>query len=194
MSATPQPPRPPVAPVPPRTGSHILLIVLMFLALIVVVAVSTVWVGLRYLSHGIHVTTDSGPNGKREVSVQTPVGTFQAGSRADVDSIGLPVYPGSNRVNDNGSVSLNMSFLDDKKVQVMVAKFETPDGTDKVREYYKSRLENQVTKEKDQDSDGNITFEIKRNDVDQVVVLKPHGTGTTIVLVRTGAGGGASVN
>lgn len=194
MSAMPQPPRPPMAPAPPRTGSHILLIVLMLLALVIVVTLSTVWFGLRFLSQGIHVSTDAGPNGRREVSIQTPVGTFQAGKNVNVESIGLPVYPGSTRVEDNNSVSLNMSLFDDKKVQVSVVKFETQDPFDKVRDYYKLKLGSQITKETDRDPDGKTVFEIKRDDISRVVVLQPHGMGTMIVLVRAGAGAQPSVN
>ena len=49
------PPRAPVPPQPPRTGSHVVAIALLTLALIVLVCVLAVWMGLRFLSLSVKV-------------------------------------------------------------------------------------------------------------------------------------------
>ena len=75
MSTAPQPPRGPAAPPPPRTGSHILTIALLFLALIIVVSLATVWVGLRFLARGVSVTVydnlSSGKEGTSAIAAPT---------------------------------------------------------------------------------------------------------------------------
>jgi hypothetical protein len=185
MGTVPQPPAAPVAPQPTRTGSsNVVTIVLLILALIVVVSAVSVWVGLRFLSQTVHVHVDETKSGEKAVSVQTPVGTFEAAKDVNEASLGLPIYPGAKRIRDKGSVSLNFDFPGAEGVHVMVAKYETEDSLEKVRDFYKDRLGSEVTKFKQRSEEGKTVFEIKRGGQEKVVALSPRGSGTVIELVR----------
>src|SRR6266567_1121688 len=71
MGSAPQPPIPPAAPVPPRSGSNVLAIVLLSLALIVVVSALAVWIGLRFLTHNVQVHVNQDGGARQEVSIKT---------------------------------------------------------------------------------------------------------------------------
>jgi hypothetical protein len=184
----PQPPRGPSAPPPPRTGSHILTIALLFLALIVVVSLATVWVGLRFLAHGVSVNVQERAAGRKEVSIKTPVGSMEVRQGVDESHLGLPIYPGAQRMKDQDSANLSFSFGGEAGLRLVVAKFETPDPPDKVREFYKQRLGREVTRFVEKDSEGKTVFEIKRRGQEKVVAIESHGAGTTIALVRVNHG------
>ena len=189
MGTLPQPPRPPAAPAappPPRSGSNVLAIVLLVLALIIVVSALSVWVGLRFLSNTVKIHTEENASGKKEVSIKTPVGSFGVATDKDVSeaSLGLPIYPGATRLQDKGSVSLNFDFPGDEGVRVRVAKFETSDSLEKVKDFYKDRLANEVTKFTQKTAAGKTAFEMKHDGQEKVVALSPRGSGTLIELVR----------
>jgi hypothetical protein len=141
MSTTPQPPRPPVAPPAPRTGSHILAIVLLLLALIVVVSVMTVWIGLRILTRGVSVRVEEG---KKEVAIHTPLGSLEVNREVDESRLGLPLYPGAQRVKGEGSASVNIAIGDKENVRVLAAKFETPDEVHRKKPRGEDRIRNQA--------------------------------------------------
>jgi hypothetical protein len=181
MSTTPQLPRAPVAPPPPRTGGHILAIVLLVLALIVVVSVMTVWIGLRILTRGVSVRVEEG---KKEVAIHTPLGSLEVNREVDESRLGLPLYPGAQRVKGEGSASVNIAIGDEGNVRVLAAKFETSDPLDKVKRFYKERLGSDVTKYIERNHEGKTVFEIKREHQEKVVALKGEGERTSIELVR----------
>lgn len=183
MSFTPQPPRPPLPPAPPRAPSRVLPIVLLSLALIVALSVLAVWVGLRVLSHAVRVRVDDGGGGKEEVSIKTPVGSFEAAKGVDEAHLGLPIYPGAKQVKDDGA-TLNFNFGGDTSMRLVVGKFETPDPIEKVTVFYRNRLGNQVTKFTAKDSEGKTVLEIKHPDQEKIVALKNEGSGTHLELVH----------
>lgn len=184
MATTPQPPRPPVAPPPPRTGSHVVTIALLVLALIVVVSVIAVWTGLRFLSQTVQVRVDEGGGGKKEVSIKTPVGSLEVGKEVSEASLALPIYPGAKRVKGEGSATVSIGLPEDENLRVVAAKFETPDPLEKVRDFYKDRLGSEVTKFTERTQEGKTVFEIKRSGQEKIVALKSLFTGTHIELVR----------
>jgi hypothetical protein len=184
----PQPPRGPAGPPPPRTGSHILTIALLFLALIIVVSVATVWVGLRFLARGVSVDVQEHEAGRKEVSIQTPVGSMEVSQDVNEARLGLPIYPGAERLRDQDSANLNFSFGGEAGLRLVVAKFETPDPPEKVREFYKQRLGGDVTRFVEKDSEGKTVFEIKRRGQEKIVALESRGGGTRIALVRVNHG------
>jgi hypothetical protein len=184
----PQPPRGPAGPPPPRTGSHILTIALLFLALIIVVSVATVWVGLRFLARGVSVDVQEHEAGRKEVSIKTPVGSMEVSQDVNEARLGLPIYPGAERLRDQDSANLNFSFGGEAGLRLVVAKFETPDPPEKVREFYKQRLGGDVTRFVEKDSEGKTVFEIKRRGQEKIVALESRGGGTRIALVRVNHG------
>jgi len=137
----------------------------------------------------VHVSEGSG--GKKEVSVRTPVGSLEINKSVNEASLGLPIYPGATRVQDNDHEgSVNMAFGGDKGVRLVVAKFETPDSIEEVRDFYQDRIGSQVTKFREKDDEGKTVFEIKHKDSERVVALKSVRGGTQIDLVRVEHGGG----
>jgi len=194
MSTSPQPPRPPVPaqppipPQPPRSGSNVVAIALLVLALIVLVSGIAVWTGLRFLSHNLRMQVADRGGGNKEVSINTPVGSIEVHHDVDQDSLGLPVYPGATRVKDKDSAAVNLGFGGEASVQVLVAKFETSDSLERVTAFYKEHLGSEVTKLTDQGWEGKTTFEIKTHNLEKVVALEGGGSRTLIKLVRVSFG------
>ena len=156
---------------------------------IIASAIFMVWLGLRILSRGVHVKmTESSPN-RKVVTVKTPVGDIKIAREQNISDLrlGLPIYPGAMRErvtsNDN-SVSLTFSLPEQVNLRVAVAKFDTPDPIDKVREFYQQQLGGEVTSLTQTDRNRKTVFEIKYGEQDKVVTLKPHDGGTHIELVR----------
>ena len=193
MATSPQPPRPPVPPAPPRTGSNVVAIVLLGLAVIVVVSALVLWTGLRFLSHSVQINQRESGAGKKEVSIKTPFGGIEVNKNTSVSesALGLPIYPGAKPVKgeDADSASVNIGLPGEQSVRVVAGKFETPDPIDKVEAFYHGRLGSEVTKFTAKDSDGKTVFEIKHKDSERVVALKSVLGATRIELVRVSHGG-----
>lgn len=178
------PPRAPVPPQPPRTGSHVVAIALLTLALIVMVCGLAVWMGLRFLSRSVQVQVEEGTGGKEGIAIKTPVGSLDVQGEVNEARLGLPLYPGAHRVKGEGSASVNIAIGDEANVRVLAAKFETSDPLDKVKGFYKERLGSDVTKYIERNHEGKTVFEIKREHQEKVVALKGEGERTSIELVR----------
>ena len=183
MAAVPQSPRPPVGPPPPRTGTHIVLIALLVLALIIVVSGMAVWVGLRFLSRTVQVSVEEGREGK-ELSIKTPVGSIEINQEVDEVRLGLPIYPGATRVRGDDSATVRIDIAGEQGVGVVVAKFETADPLEKVRDFYKERLGASVTKFVERSKEGKTVFEMKAKGQEKFVALSEAGRKTRIELVR----------
>jgi hypothetical protein len=177
------PPRAPVPPLPPRTGSHLVAIALLTLALIVVVAGLAVWMGLRFLSHSVQVRVEEGAGGKKEVAIKTPVASLDIQGEVGEARLGLPLYPGATRAKKEGA-TINIGLPDEERVRVVAAAFETPDELEKVTAFYKERLGSDVTKFTERNSEGKTVFEIKRRSEEKVVALRSVGGHTRIELTR----------
>ena len=184
MATAPQPPRPPAPPVPRHTGSNLVAIALLVLALIVVTAVLAVWLGLRFLSHNVRVQVDESAGGKKEVSISTPVGSLEVGKEVNEARLGLPIYPGAKRMKDEGSATVNIGVPDEENFRIVAAKYETPDPLEKVKDFYKEHLGKEVTKFVEKSPEGKTVFEIKHGDQEKVVALEGRASGTQIALVR----------
>lgn len=196
MSTSPQPPRapvpaqPPVPPQPPRSGSNIVAIALLVLALIVLVSGIAVWTGLRFLSHNLRMQVAERGRGK-EVSINIPsgkIGSIEVHHEVKEDSLDLPIYPGATQVKDQDSAAVNLSFGEEGKVRVLAAKFETLDSLERVEAFYRERLGGEVSKFTVQGSNGKTTFEIKTDSQEKVVTLEGAGSKTLIKLVRVSFG------
>jgi hypothetical protein len=187
MGAMAQPPRVPEAPAPPRSGSHIVAIVLLILALIIVVCGITLYTGVRFLSQGVKVQVNKDQAGQKDVSIKTPVGNFEVHKdTGDVTEarMGLPIYPGAQHVTDDGSASVTMEFPGQNRMRLAAGKFQTSDDFDKVEKFYQDRIGSQVTKFTQRDGQGKTVFEIKSKDDERIVALKHLMTGTQIELVH----------
>ena len=183
MATSLQPPRPPVPPQPPRTGSHVVAIALLTLALIVVVCGLAVWMGLRFLSRSVQVQVEDSGGGKKELAIKTPVGSLDVGGEVDEGRLGLPVYPGATRIQKDGA-KVNIDLPGEESVRVLAAVFETPDELAKVKQFYKERLGSDVTKFTERNHEGKTVFEIKRRDQEKIVALHATGSRTRIDLAR----------
>ena len=186
MGTAPQPPRAPVAPPPPRTGSHLVAIVLLVLALIIVVCGITLYTGVHFLSHNVQLQMEKGPEGSKDVSIKTPVGDFEVHKDSNVTEarLGLPIYPGGQPMGNDFTGIVSMQFPGEQMVNVRVAKFKTPDAVELVEKFYQDRIGKNVTKFTERNSEGKTVFEIKREGEEKVVALKGLLTGTEIELVR----------
>lgn len=183
-------PRTPSGPPPPRTGSHLLTISLLVLALIVVVSILTVVVGLRFLARGVKINVAEAEAGKKEVSIKTPVGSLEVTQDVNEARLGLPIYPGAQRSQDQGSANVNIAFGNEEGVRVVAAKFQTADSLEKVRDFYKQRLGSEVTKFTPRNHEGHTVFEIKRSGQEKIVAIHEAGAMTQIELVRVIHGSG----
>jgi hypothetical protein len=187
MGAMPQPPRAPEPPAAPHSGSHIVAIVLLILALIIVVCGVTLYTGVRFLSNGVKVQVDKSQEGQKDVAITTPVGNFKVHKEADGFTEGrlhLPIYPGAQRLGGDDSASLSLEFPGQNEMRLAVAKFQTPDDINKVEGFYQERIGKEVTKLVRRDSQGKIVFEIKNKDDERIVALKENADGTRIEMVH----------
>lgn len=191
-----QPPRPPAPPAPPRSGSNILAIVLLGLALIVVVSGLVVWFGLHYLSHNIRVSEHESEQGKKQVAISTPFGGLHVntGKAVTEASLRLPIYPGAMQVKNDDSATVSLGLPGANSVGIVVGKFESSDPLDKVEKFYHDRLGSEVTKFTERDNEGKTVFEIKQKDDERVVALKSTDGGTRIELVHVGHAQGETSN
>ncbi len=178
MGTTPAVPRPPEAP----RSSHWVAIVLLSLALICVVSGITILLGLRFLSSNFNVSVNETA---KSVNIKTPVGSFDVHKDISEAALGLPIYPGAQRIKegDNGA-TINFGLPEHNNVRIVAGKYTTPDSLDKVRDYYQQQLGTTVTKFKDRDAEGKTVFEIKRPKDEKIVALKGEWGSTEIDLVR----------
>ena len=189
MATTPQPARPPVAPQPPGSSSHVLAIALLILALIVVLGAAGVIVGVRVLSNAVHVNVDRANNGKKAVSIKTPLGSLEVNRGVNEASLGLPIYPGATAIKETDSGTVNIDIADEAKIRLLAGKFETTDSLDRVVAFYHERLGAQVTSFKEKSDEGKTVFEMKHDKQTKVVALKNEGGKTLIEMVRVSEGG-----
>jgi hypothetical protein len=126
---------------------------------------------------------------KNGVVLKTPQGGFEVSGKVKASQTGLPVYPGAKPMAETDKDGSNLTFSLSREgkpdVHFLVAKLETPDSAEQVREYYKKKLGNRVTKFVDKDKDGNMVFEMKETENSgKFVGIKSREGMTEIDLVR----------
>ena len=123
---------------------------------------------------------------KKEILIKTPWGGLKAAATPDPSRLGLPVYPGARFVKDQASdsLSLDLSIRGKPDLHFVVGKFETPDGIEKVRDFYRKKLGKEVTKFVEKTDEGGMAFEIKGKSESKFVQLKSSSGRTEIDLVR----------
>jgi hypothetical protein len=127
--------------------------------------------------------------GKDEISVKTPSTGIEVSGSVKARQIGLPLYPGATYVSDRdksqGNLLFSLTRAGKPDVKFLVAKFETPDDITRVREFYRKKLGNKVTKFTEDSKDGSLAFEMKADSQHgKFVQLKASGGTTEIDLVR----------
>jgi hypothetical protein len=122
----------------------------------------------------------------KEFVIKTPSVAVTASQTPDLAHLGLPVYPGAKYVKDEsrGSLDFNLSVSGKPNIRFVVAKFQTPDGKEKVRDFYQKKLDKAITKFTEKDEEGNTAFEMKHAKDQRYVVLKSVDGNTEIDLVR----------
>jgi hypothetical protein len=180
---------PPPAGRPPQPRSHTLWIAGLILALLIAASIFTIYVGMSILARNVVIREVKNSNGTRRVVLASPAGRVevQRDATADIALLGLPVYPGASRVPDNDSAAFSASFANQKQVGragVMAAKFQTPDALSAVADFYRSRLNGQVTHVIRKGSRGRTVFEVKGRGEEKIVVLRRADGGTRIELVK----------
>jgi hypothetical protein len=123
---------------------------------------------------------------KKEILIKTPWGGLEAAATPDPSRLGLPVYPGARLMKDqeSDSLSLDLSVKGKPDVHFLVGKFETADGIEKVRNFYRKRLGKEGTKFIEKADEGGMAFEMKGKSESKFVQLKSTSGGTQIDLVR----------
>lgn len=84
-----------------------------------------------------------GDGSKKNVDIQTPFGGLKVRTEVDPKEIGLPVYAGARRVNEEGhdSNSANVTLgIPGFGMKVIAVKFASDDSSDKVLEFYRKEL------------------------------------------------------
>jgi len=126
---------------------------------------------------------------KDGVVLKTPAGGFEASGTVKASQTGLPIYPGAKPMaekgKNGGNLTFSLSLQGKPDVHFLVAKLETTDSLEQVREYYKRKLGSRVTKFVDKDKDGNTVFEMKESENSgRFLGIKSHQGTTEIDLVR----------
>jgi len=123
------------------------------------------------------------------VVLKTPSGGFEVSGEVKASEIGLPVYPGAKPAADRDQGNGNLTFLLSRQgkpdVHFLVAKFETPDSAEQVRDFYHRKLGKDVTKFTQNPDDGSMAFELRKaDDRAKFVQIKTERGMTEIDLVR----------
>jgi len=123
---------------------------------------------------------------KKEILIKTPWGGLEASATPDPSRLGLRVHPGARFMKDQewDSFSFELSVNGKPDVHFIVGKFETPDGIEKVRDYYQKKLDKDVTKLIEKTDDGGMAFELKSKSESKFVQLKSVSGRTQIDLLR----------
>jgi len=145
---------------------------------------------LKFLSHGLRVQVEEKGASRKEVTINTPVGSVEVHKNVSTDNLDLPIYRGAVRMKDEDSATVDLGFGDEAGVHIMAARFETTDSPEAVKSFYKEHLDRAVSKFTEHGLTGNSSFEIKDKDLEKVVEIETTGGKTVIKLVRISVGKG----
>jgi len=165
----------------PDTAKRLLCLHTIFLA----GSLAALWVQMRPLLANAQSSAAKGGE-KKEILIKTPWGDLEAAATPDPSRLGLPVYPGAKFMKAQGSdsLSLDLSVKGKPDVHFLVGKFETTDGIEKVRDFYRKNLGKDVTKFIEKTDEGGMAFEMKGKSESKFVQLKSSSGGTQIDLLR----------
>jgi len=154
-------------------------------AIFVVSVLTVLWVETRPTANCAQ-SSATGESQKKEILIKTPWGSLEAAATPDPSRLGLPVYPGATFMKDqeSNSFSFDLSVKGKPDVHFVAGKFETPDGIEKVRDFYRKRLGKEVTKFIEKTDEGGMAFEMKGKSESKFVQLKNANGRTQIDLLR----------
>ncbi|HVP48221.1 MAG TPA: hypothetical protein VMT32_16625 [Bryobacteraceae bacterium] len=159
--------------------------ILLALLILAALAVVGVFMAGMYFAENIHV--EKGKNSKGEtVQVETPIGTMrvQHYQRLDPKVIGVPVYPGAVRRDDNGAASIDFSFDSaHKEFTILAAEYSTNDSVERVREFYHRELPHWMISEK---RHGGVQMEYTEEGYKRIVSIREQDGQTRIGLASVG--------
>ena len=154
------------------------------LVLSVLAAVALLWTGV-YVAQNVRVSHNSEAN-KDQVTVETPFGSMRVRqSDAGPQQLGVPVYPGAQRIEDHRKLARFEFDLGDthKEFAVVAAEYTSADSIEQVRDYYRDRLPHWLVSQKNH---GNVQFDFTQSGYRKIVVLKEEAGQTHIVLASVG--------
>ena len=166
-----------------RRGGALAGILIGILVLVVVAAAGLGLAGL-YIARNVKVT-EKDVHGE-QTTVETPFGTLRVRERTRLDpkQLGIPVYPGAIRQDDNKLASFEFDAGDTHKaISIAGAEFSTPDSVDKVREFYRNELPRWMFTEK---RHGGVQFEFTEGGYRKIIALRERHGETHIGLASIG--------
>jgi hypothetical protein len=159
--------------------------VLLSILILGALAVVGVFMAGIYFADNIHVEKIRSEKGDT-VRVETPVGSLrvQAHKRLDPKLIGVPVYPGAIRQDDNHAASVDFSFdSTHKEFTLLAAEYSTDDSIDKVKEFYHHALPHWIISQK---HDSNMHMEYTEDGYKRIIAITERDGRTHIGLASMG--------
>ncbi len=90
---------------------------------------------------GVHVNEDKSSGEKKNVDIETPIGSLHVRQNVSAADVGLDAYPGAQSAEDHEQEGANISMGSDRfGVKIVVAKYRTTDSPDKVIAFYTKQL------------------------------------------------------
>lgn len=155
-----------------------------FLILSALAVVGVFMAGI-YFADNIHVEKIRSEKGDT-VRVDTPVGSLRVQERKKLDPklIGVPVYPGAVREDENHAASIDFSFdSTHKEFTVLAADYSTDDSIDKVKEFYHRALPHWMISQK---RDSNVHMEYTEDGYKRIIAITEKDGRTHIGLASLG--------
>ena len=159
--------------------------ILVALLILAALAVVGVFMAGMYLADNIHVQKTRTSKGET-VQVETPIGSMRVRQfqRLDPKVIGVPVYPGAERRDENGAASIDFSFDSaHKEFTFLAAEYSTNDPIDKVREFYHRELPHWIISQK---RHGGVQMEYTEDGFRRIVAIHEQDGETRIGLASVG--------
>ncbi|HUJ23905.1 MAG TPA: hypothetical protein VLX58_20360 [Bryobacteraceae bacterium] len=168
-----------------RRGGVLAGVLAAFLILAALAVVGAFLAGM-YLADNIHVEKRRGANGET-VKVETPIGSMrvQEHRRLDPKLIGVPVYPGATREDDQGKAASVDFSIDSahKEFTLLAAAYSTSDSFDRVKEFYHRELPHWIISQR---SHGSLHMEYSEDGFKRIVAITERDGRTRIALASVG--------
>lgn len=160
--------------------------VLVAFLILAALAVVGVFMAGMYFADNIHVQKINSAKGET-VQVDTPIGSMRVEGHKNLDPklIGVPVYPGAIREEDNGG-TVSFDFSNDsshKEFTVLGAHYSTDDSIDKVKEFYHQELPHWMITSR---HNGHVKMEYTEDGYKRIIVLHEENGKTHIGLASVG--------
>jgi hypothetical protein len=167
----------------PRHGGVVAGVLIGLLVLVVVVGAGLMLTGM-YVAKNVKVIHKD-LHGE-QTTVETPFGTLRVRERARLDprQMGMPVYPGATRVDDNKLASFEFDAGDTHKaISIAGAEFTTTDSFEEVRDFYRQELPHWMVAAK---PNGGVQFEFTQGGYRKIIAIHHRDGETHIGLASIG--------